>query len=111
MHNAIFLLERDEHVEFYDNLIFDWDENKFKNNVIKHGVSFYEAMTVLLPSTSLTENDDRHSQDEERYKTIGYSNKNRLLVVIHTDRENKIRIISARKANNSEKRKYDEHFK
>ena len=51
-----------------------------------------------------------HSQDEQRYKTTGYSVKNRLLVVIHTDRGNVIRIISARKANKLEQENYHEHF-
>lgn len=115
LQNVIYLWERDQRVEFNDNFKydkFDWDEKKLRDNVTKHRVSFYEATTVFssfLPL--LTEYDNQHSQDEERYKTIGYSNKKRLLVVIHTDRGNKIRIISAWKANNSEERKYDEHFK
>lgn len=109
-HNAISLRERDEHVEFYDNFKFDWDENKHRDNVKKHKVSFYEAATVFSSSPLLTENDDIHSQDEQRYKTTGYSVKNRLLVVIHTDRGNVTRIISARKANKLERENYHEHF-
>ena len=96
-------------MEFYDNLKFEWDEKKHRNNVKKHKVSFHEARTVFSPSP-LTENDDLHSQDEQRYKTIGYSVKNRLLVVIHTDRGDVIRIISARKATKLEERNYHEHF-
>lgn len=96
-------------MEFYDNFKFEWDENKFRENVRNHKVSFHEAMTVFS-SFPLTEYDDRHSQDEQRYKTTGYSVKNRLLVVIHTDRENVIRIISARKADKSEQGNYHEHF-
>ncbi len=68
-------------------------------------------MTVFSSSLSLTENDDLHSQDKKRYKTTGYSVKNRLLVVIHTERGNVIRIISARKANKLEQRNYHEHLK
>ena len=97
-------------MEFDDNFEFDWDENKFRNNVRKHKVSFYEATTVFSSSPSLTENDDLHSQDEKRYKTTGYSVKNRLLVVIHTDKGNVTRIISARKANKLEEGNYHEHF-
>ena len=97
-------------MEFYDNFEFDWDENKFRSNVRNHKVSFYEATTVFSSLLPLTENDDLHSQDEQRYKTTGYSVKNRLLVVIHTDRGNVIRIISARKANKLEQENYHEHF-
>ena len=71
-------------MEFYDNFKFDWDENKQRNNVKKHKVSFYEAITVFSSSPLLTENDDLHSQYEQRYKTTGYSVKNRLLVVIYS---------------------------
>ena len=98
-------------MEFNDNPKFEWDENKHRDNVKKHKVTFHEAMTVFSSSLSLTENDDPHSQDEERYKTTGYSVKNRLLVVIHTERENITHIISTRKANKLEKRKYHEHFR
>ncbi len=98
-------------MEFNDNLKFEWDENKQTNNVKKHKVTFHEAMTVFSSSLSLTENDDLHSQDEERYKTTGYSVKNRLLVVIHTERGNVIRIISARKANKLEHGNYHEHLR
>ena len=97
-------------MEFYDNLKFEWDENKHRDNVRKHKVSFYEATTAFSSSPLLTENDHLHSQDEQRYKTTGYSVKNRLLVVVHTDRGNVIRIISARKANKLEERNYHEHF-
>ena len=96
-------------MEFYNNCKFDWDENKSRKNLKKHKVSFHEARTVFeshfLP---LTENDDLHSQDEQRYKTTGYSSKNRLLIVSHTDRGDTIRIISARKANKQEKADYEQ---
>ena len=94
-------------MEFYDNFKFDWDEKKFRENVRNHKVSFYEARTVFeSPFPPLTEDDDLHSQYEQRYKTIGLSNKNRLLTVIHTDRENVIRIISARKSTRLEREYY-----
>ena len=97
-------------MEFHDNFKFEWDANKFRENVRKHKVSFHEAMTVFSSPLLLTENDELHSQYEYRYKTTGYSVKNRLLVVIHTDRGNVIRIISARKADKSEQENYHEHF-
>ena len=96
-------------MDFYDNFKFEWDENKNKNNIRKHKVSFQEARTVFT-SHELTKKDDLHSQDEQRYKTIGYSTRSRLLVVIHTDREDVIRIISARKANTLETENYYEYF-
>ena len=105
-----FLRKRDGHVDFYDDFIFEWDENKHRNNVKKHKVTFHEAMTVFTSSLSLTEKDDLHSQDETRYKTTGYSVKDRLIVVMHTDRGNVTRIISARKANKLEQENYHEHF-
>ena len=96
-------------MDFYDNFKFEWDENKNKNNIRKHKVSFHEARTVFT-SPELTEKDDLHSQDEQRYKTIGYSNRNRLLTVIYTERGDVIRIISARKANTLETENYHEYF-
>ena len=88
-------------------LNFEWDENKNKNNIRKHKVSFYEARTVFT-SHELTEKDDLHSQDEQRYKTIGYSKRNRLLIVNHTYRGDTIRIISARKANKQQRADYEQ---
>lgn len=98
-------------MKFYNNCKFEWDENKNRENVKKHKVSFYEARTVFeSPYPPLTEDDDLHSQYEQRDKTIGLSAKNRLLTVIHTDRENVIRIISARKSTRSEMEYYYGYF-
>ena len=92
------------HVKFYHNYKFEWDKNKDKKNVEKHQISFHQARTVFeSPDTLLTESDDLHSQYEQRYKTIGYSKRGKLLTVIHTNRENIIRIISARKSTKSER--------
>ena len=96
-------------MDFNDNYKFDWDENKNIDNIRKHNVSFQEARTVFK-SHELTEKDDLHSQDEQRYKTIGCSAKGRLLIVIHTYRGDVIRIISARKANTLEIENYYEYF-
>ena len=98
-------------MQFYDNRKFEWDENKSKRNERNHKVSFHEATTVFNQS-DLSEIvfDDTHSQNEERYKITEYSSRNRLLVVVYTEEGSITRIISARKATNSEKELYDENF-
>jgi len=92
-------------------LIFEWDEKKASQNVKKHGVSFEEAATVFGDPFSITIYDPLHSKDEDRFVILGLSNKNRLLVVVHTDRYNKIRIISARKATKRERKQYENNEK
>lgn len=87
---------------------FDWDPHKASKNVEKHQVSFEEAATVFDDLMFITVIDDKHSFDEERYITIGLSNQGRLLMVAHTDRESRIRIISARKATAKEEQFYVE---
>ncbi len=77
-------------------LLFEWDPNKAKKNIKIHGVSFDEASTVLKDTLSLTIYDPLHSEKEDRFVLIGNSFKNRLLVVVHTERGDRIRIISAR---------------
>lgn len=74
----------------------------------KHGVSFYEAATVFLDDLSLTGDDPDHSVSEERYVTFGISSSGRLLVVAHTERGDRTRIISARPATQSERKFYEE---
>ena len=74
----------------------------------KHGVSFTEAMTVFADPLSLTGHDPDHSHAEDRYITMGLSAPGRLLVVSHTDRGEKVRIISARKASWPERRDYED---
>ena len=73
----------------------------------KHGVSFDEAVSVFGDGRALTFSDTDHSELEDRSRTYGVSNKQRLLVVIHTERRNGIRIISARKATRYEKGIYE----
>ena len=86
---------------------FEWDANKAKSNVIKHKISFEEAQTVFDDDFTLTINDDKHSIDEKRFITIGYSASGRLLIVCHTFEESKIRIISARKPTKTERENYE----
>ena len=85
---------------------FEWDYRKAESNVLKHGVSFDEAVTVFGDAMALTFSDTDHSETEDRSRTYGISNKGRLLVVVHTERRNNVRIISARKATRYEKTIY-----
>src|SRR5437868_10369628 len=87
---------------------FEWDEAKAEANQRKHGVSFTEAMTVFADELSLTGYDPAHSDDEDRYITMGVSATGRLLVVSHTDRGDEVRIISARVASRGERRDYED---
>ena len=88
-------------------LEFQWDNRKAKENLRKHSVSFQEATTVFSDFLSLTIPDPLHSESEERLVTIGYSEKQRLLVVVHTERGDVFRIISARKATSYERKTYE----
>jgi uncharacterized DUF497 family protein len=89
-------------------LSFEWDANKAKRNLAKHGVSFEESSTVFGDQRSLTIPDPVHSKVEERFVTIGASHRGKLLVVVHTERSDNIRIISARVASRRERRSYEE---
>jgi uncharacterized DUF497 family protein len=87
---------------------FEWDPEKAQKNLQKHEVSFEEASSVFDDPMFIIVLDDEHSDDEERYITIGISNKIRLLLVAHTERDNRIRMISARKATKHEEKFYEE---
>lgn len=86
---------------------FEWDEQKAASNLLKHGVSFDEAVSVFGDAMALTFSDTDHSEFEDRNRTYGVSSKTRLLVVVHTERRGGIRIISARKATRYEKGIYE----
>jgi uncharacterized protein len=75
---------------------FEWDDNKADRNLNKHGISFEEASTVFEDPNGVTIADTEHSFQELRYIEIGFSDRNRLLLVVYTDRETYFRIISAR---------------
>jgi len=77
-------------------LSFEWDPIKATSNLQKHGVSFVEAATVFFDPLSLTIPDAVHSIDEQRFAITGLSYQHRLLVVVHADRGDRIRIISVR---------------
>lgn len=91
-------------------LLFEWDDDKAESNYVKHKVTFDEAMSVFDDVNGLLIEDD--SETEERFVLLGFSNSVRILVVVHCFRndEKNIRIISARKANKREQRKYKEQL-
>ena len=85
---------------------FEWDVNKAAKNLDKHHVDFSEATTVFDDPMFITVVDEEHSADEERYITLGLSAQGQLLVVAHTDRASRMRIISARRATRKEESFY-----
>ena len=89
-------------------LSFEWDERKAKSNLAKHGLSFEEASTVFGDPLSLTISDPAHSQVEDRSIILGQSHQRKLLVVVHTERGDNIRVISARRASRRERKSYEE---
>ena len=86
---------------------FEWDREKAKKNLRKHKVSFDEAMTVFYDPLSATFDDPDHPVGEQRYITIGYSSRSRLLVVSYAETEKTIRIISARSATAHERKRHE----
>ena len=87
---------------------FEWDETKAEANERKHGVPFAEAVSIFDDLLTLTGYDPAHSDDEDRYISMGMSDSNRLLIVSHTDRGDKVRIISAREASRKEQKDYED---
>jgi len=90
------------------SLTFEWDPRKARENERKHGVGFPEAATVFGDTLSLTVPDPNHSIGEARFLTIGTSHQQRLLVVAHADRDDVMRLISARVATRLERKVYEE---
>ena len=89
------------------NSEFEWDDEKAKKNIKKHGVSFEEAATIFNDPRIATISDPDHSEEEERFVSLGKSFIQRLLSVIHTERSERIRLISARKATKTERKIYE----
>jgi len=87
---------------------FEWDVKKAEKNIHKHQVSFEEASSVFDDPMYITLLDEEHSINEERYITIGLSNKNRILLIAHTDRKDLIRLICAREVTANEEKFYYE---
>ena len=88
---------------------FDWDSAKDEANRKKHGISFDEAKDIFDGPT-LTRADDRQEYGEDRDISLGSLSPDAVLVVVHTEREDKIRLISARKANRSERKVYYDYL-
>ena len=89
-------------------LTFEWDPAKARSNVRKHGVSFAEALTVFKDPLGRLVPDPRHSVAEERLALLGVSEQGRLLTIMFTERGERIRLFSARRATKSERRAYEE---
>jgi uncharacterized DUF497 family protein len=87
---------------------FEWDNEKAARNLAKHRVSFQEAATIFGNSLTITYFDPDHSDEEDRFISFGHSDLGRLLVVSHTDRGDRVRIISARLATRRERKSYEE---
>ena len=90
------------------DFIFEWDPDKNKLNIQKHGISFHEAESVFSDDNLLYWPDDKHSGQEERFMVMGMSSYPRILLVCHCIRDGiKVRIISAREATLNEKQIYE----
>jgi len=87
-------------------IIFDWDEGNMMKNITKHGISNVEAESVFRDVEKLIVYDKKHSGDEMRFYCIGKSLEDRMLLITFTTRNTKIRIISARQANEKERKRY-----
>jgi uncharacterized DUF497 family protein len=89
---------------------YEWDPTKAKMNLRKHGVVFKDAATVFKDPLSITAFNPDHSQEEDRFITFGFSASGRLLMVAHTDRRDRIRILSARELTRGERETYEEEI-
>ena len=96
----------DDVYSFLDQ-VFEWDRMKAARNVVKHGVRFPEAASVFFDGDALFERDMDHSLDEERYLLLGHSMRFNILLVVHVVRGDKIRLLSARHATKTERRRYE----
>lgn len=88
-------------------IVFEWDETKEKSNIRKHGIDFTEAESISYDPFSITIADADHSAEENRFVDIGMSSKNRVLVASYVEREERIRMISVRKATQFERSEYE----
>jgi hypothetical protein len=86
---------------------FEWDPRKEAANRTKHGVAFTEAMTIFGDPFELTRPDPLHSEDEDRFLSVGLSSSNRLLLVSYAERGKRLRLISARQVSSQEKKQYE----
>lgn len=89
---------------------FEWDPTKAASNITKHGIAFEEASTAFGDPLAHSISDPLHSYDEDRFVLMGQTNAGRLAVVVYTDRDETVRIISARLAKPSERRRYEQTY-
>ena len=89
-------------------MIYEWEAEKAKANLRKHGVSFEEAATIFLDPLAVTFPHPHPSHEEEREITIGHSTRGQVVFVAHCRREDRTRVISARKATRRERKQYEE---
>jgi uncharacterized protein len=94
--------------EYDQSVEYEWDPEKDRLNQRLHGVSFAEASTIFLDPLAATVPDKRFAVDEYRFRTTGYTLTHRLVIVAHTDREDRIRMISAREVTLKERRQYEQ---
>ena len=87
----------------FGDLEFSWDERKAATNLKKHGVRFEEAATVFADPAARLYDDPDHSDDEPRFLLVGHSFAGRVLLVVHAENRDTIRIISARRAKPTER--------
>jgi uncharacterized DUF497 family protein len=90
---------------------FEWDIDKAKKNLKKHHVAFSEAVTIFNSELHISIYDPDHSEQEDRYLTIGISSSGRFLIVAHMDRGENTRIISARELTRKERIEYEKEIK
>jgi len=90
------------------SLQFEWDSKKAEANKVKHGVSFEEAITVFAGPLARIFEDPEHSETERREIIIGHSNKRNLILVTFVE-DDRVRLISARKATRTERKDYEEN--
>jgi uncharacterized protein len=87
---------------------FEWDPAKDRQNQAKHGVTFAEGQTIFGDPLAWTIEDPDHSTEEFRFLTTGLSSQGRIIIVAHTDRGERVRIITAREVTAAERRVYEE---
>jgi len=92
----------------YLGQVFEWNRIKAAKNAVRHRVRFPEAASVFFDPDALFEPDPDHSEDEDRYVVLGHSIRAHILLVVHVIRGERIRLLSARTATPSERRRYDE---
>jgi len=108
MQNSFVIDEFNNYIIIMNYIRFEWDENKNSSNIKKHGISFEEAKTVFYDENARLRSDPDHSIEEERFIILGMSLNLKIIIVVHTykEKDELIRIISARKATKNESKIY-----